>query len=998
VISRATRCILLTGVHLDRAGDWVEYRILGRTEVLHAGAPLSISAPRHRRLLSVLLVHADDIVPVQRLIEELWGHDAPPSAGATLHVRISELRNLLREGHEESSVGILTRGSGYQLVLGPDDLDARSFERLSAAGHGALRQGNNIAAGTRLTEALACWRGPALSDLADDEFAQAEIARLEALHVQALEDKLDVELALGRHAEVVAQLCGLVAQHPLHERFWCQLMLAQYRAGRQADALQSYTEARDRLVEELGIEPGPDLQRLHTAILSQDPALNPPAPLTPAKEVPNNLPRRLTSFVGRDAETERIKRLLSQNRLVTVVGPGGVGKSRLVLEVAHGVRDAYVDGVWLVELAAVTAPDRVVSAVAAAAGVREHPEQTMTELLVDRFASRPSLLILDNCEHLLDAAAGLAQQLLESCPHLAVLATSRERLGVTGEVLEPLPGLSLPDGPSRHGPSSDSEELFADRARDTYPGLDLAGSADAVAQICRRLDGMPLAIELAAARVNALSVEEIAGRLDDRFLLLNAGQRTAETRHRTLRAVVAWSYSMLTEEEARFFDAASVFVGGFTLNAAEAVCADPAGGVDVAGLLWRLVDKSLIASENVAGARRYRILETLRAYGQERLTARRELDQVQHRHAEYILAFGEPALAGLRGIEQPMWLDRLELEHGNIRAALAWALAQGRAETAVRLAGAVYSLWDLHGHYSEGTEWLRKVLALEGEVAPPVRARALLGLATLATIQGDSGTGAAACQEAAALSAEVGDATGLAHAQQYLGLGCVLADDYDMADALLRDSLTHAREADDSWLEAWALVFLIAVDLGREDHAGALRTAQISRRAADAAGDPECVAWAKMGLAAAQLFSQGDMGAMTELRDALVAFVRLGAVWGMSVTVSLAALLAADQRRPTRTLRLSSAQERLRASVGASELHFVSRRLAAAVRAARAHVGDAAADEADRAGAAMSLSEIAAEALAEFDNRLTTDSAPEVAHHPATPSSEDSRLGTLCGD
>ena len=956
---------------LDRSGDQVEYRILGRTEVLQGGTPLGIIAPRHRKLLAALLVHADDVVPADRLIENLWGHDVPRSAPAILHVRISELRGALRGGGASDTAGIVTRGSGYSLVLGPDDLDARSFERLSTAGHSALRQGDNLGASTRLAEALAMWRGRPLDDVADEDFAQVEIARLDALHLQALEDNIDVELSLGRHAEVVAQLLGLVAEHPLQERFWCQLMLAQYRAGRQADALASFAQARDHLVDQLGLEPGPELQEMHSAVLRQDRSLSSPAPHIPAHEPPNNLPRRLTSFVGREAPRSRVARLLHTQRLVTVVGPGGVGKSRLALEVARDVLLQYPAGVWLVELAAVSDPDQVVAAVAAAAGVREHPEQTWAELLADRFSTRPTLIVLDNCEHLLDVTARLAQDMLESCPQLAVLVSSRERLGITGEAMEPLSGLGVPAvaGIEPTGAPSESERLFADRAGATAPDLDLAeGAADAVASICRRLDGMPLAIELAAARVNALSVAEIAARLDDRFGLLDSGPRTADRRHRTLRAVVEWSYSMLSAPEARFFDMASVFVGGFTLEAAETLGANlQDGGGDVAGLLWRLVDKSLVACDDVSGTRRYRMLETLRAYGQERLAARGELDLARQRHAGYFLEFAEPAAAGLRGGEQPLWLDRLEVEHGNLRAALAWSVEQNRAEMAVRLAGAVYSLWDLHGHYTEGCAWLRRVLALQGDVPPAVRARALMGLATLATISADFELGAAACQEAAELSAEAEDPVELAHAQQYLGLGCVFADDLDTADALLQDSLANSRRAEDAWLEAWAVVFLSALAMAREDHALAVRTAEEGEVVARRAGDPECVAWIQMIHATGALLEDPSAPAVAEFREVVVSFQRLGAIWGLSIAVFMAAWLAARSGEPTRALRLFSASERLRVSVGATLMLFMVTRLDTAVAAARDALGGGPADEAWRDGAGLSVAEAAVEAMAEFD-------------------------------
>ena len=910
----------------------MEYRILGRLEVYEGATEVPIGAPRHRKLLAILLVHADDVVPADRLIDDLWGEAPPHSAPAILHVRISELRSALNLSGSEDGSGILTRQSGYQLVLGPHELDARTFELLAEEGHQALSQGDRLVASKRLEEALAKWRGPAFAEIAHESFAQAEIARLEALHLQAVEDRLDVDLALGRHAEATVLLQALVVQHPLRERFWGQLMLAQYRTGRQADALQAYQRAREVLVDELGIEPGPELQSLHSAVLNQDPALDlassPAAPSTAR----HNLPQRLTRFVGREDECARIADLLGEHRLVTLLGTGGIGKSRVALEVAH--RCTGLDGgSWLVELAPLSDPDLIVGAVAAVHGVREHPEHDLLDVLCNHLRTTPSLLLLDNCEHLVEQVAMVAERLLESCPDLTILATSRERLGLPGEALLSLPGLT----------DSEALDLFTDRARATNSDLRLEGDAlQAVREICARLDGMPLAIELAAARVNALTPAEIHERLDDRFPLLGSGQRTSSSRHRTLRAVVDWSYSLLTEAEARVFDATSTFVGGFTLQAAERVC-PPVEDADVASLLWRLLDKSLVVSDTVAGRRRYRMLETLRSYGLERLEERGELDTMRARHASYFLAFAEPAGLALRGANQPLWLERLELEHDNLRAALSWASADGDAETAVRLASSLYPMWDLHGHYREGLAWLQRVLALEGEVPSVVRARALLGVATLATIQADLELGATACEEAAGLSAEVGDPAGLAHALQYLGLGATLAGEHEMAEDLLGQSLEAAGQAGDDWLTAFAHVFRGALALNREDHAGAVACALECAPHAVRAGDPECAAWGELIAAAGHLLSGDTELALPGFRAGLIAFQRLGGLWGLSVAVYMCALRASQSSDWEHALPLYAASERLRNAVGATLFPFMAERLQTVRKEAEADLGDQAA-------------------------------------------------------
>ena len=349
----------------------MEYRILGPLEVFHAGIPIEVGGPRHRKLLAVLLVNAGDVVSSERLISALWGEDPPISAPSMLHVRVSEIRNALRAGRVDRNAGIVTRHSGYQLQVGVDELDSRRFERLAAAGRQALTRGDNVSASAKLREALALWRGPPLAEVADEPFAQGEIARLEALHLQALEDRLEADLALGHHGDAIAELEALVAEHPLRERFWCQLMLAQYRAGRQGDALQTYQAVRALLVEQLGVEPGSELRRLHAAILGQDRALE---LLTPVPgEPPSNLPGQLATFIGREWELAEIRELSHKGRLVTLVGVGGAGKSRLALEAATNSLLEFPGGTWLVELAPLTQPGLVVQTLPACWGSASIP-------------------------------------------------------------------------------------------------------------------------------------------------------------------------------------------------------------------------------------------------------------------------------------------------------------------------------------------------------------------------------------------------------------------------------------------------------------------------------------------------------------------------------------------------------------------------------------------------------------------------------------------------
>jgi predicted ATPase/DNA-binding SARP family transcriptional activator len=947
----------------------MEYRILGPLEVFDGGSVLRVGGPRHRKLLAVLLLYEGEAVSSDRLIDALWGANPPSSATAILQVRISEIRSALRGGSADADVRIITHQAGYRLAAGIDALDSRRFERLAIAGHQALAHGDSAAASAKLREALALWRGPALAELADELIAQGEIARLESLRLQAMEDRLDADLALGRHGETIADLEALVAEHPLRERFWGQLMLAQYRAGRQGDALGTYRAVHATLAERLGVEPGSELRRLHAAILAQDRGLELAAP--DPGEPPNNLPGQLATFIGREWELAEIRELSRRARLVTLVGVGGAGKSRLALETARNSLEEFTEGTWLVELASVTQAGLVVPTVAGVLGVREQPGRPMLDVVAEHMRPAKALLVLDNCEHLLDEVAALAQRLLQSCARISILATSRERLGVTGELLRPVSGLAVPQaeaGQVSEIADTDAARLLVERAAAIQPGFRLDQStASAVAQICRRLDGLPLAIELAAARVNALDVGEIAGRLHDCFRLLDRGERTALPRHRTLRAVVDWSYELLSADERRFFDRAAVFTGGFTLEAAEAVCAEQDQDA-VPSLIARLVDKSLIVKERtVTGNGRYSMLETLRVYGLERLHERGETARVRDRHARYFLSLAEMTGEELRGPEQATWVSRAETEHGNFRAALQWSLDRGATERAARLAGSLYALWDLHGHYSEGRRWLARVLTTDDQLPAGVRARVLLGSATLAVIQGDLEHAAAACEEAAMLCQQAGDPAGLAHALQYLGLGAIFADDLDSAAMLLDESLSNARTGANRWLEAWALVFLAAVALARGAHAEAARLALACEAVLPDAPDPECMAWALVTGAMASLEVGDQAGTITPLRRALEGFQRLGALWGLSVALFVSAQSAGVRADWRSQVVLLSASDQLRTSVGAEQFPFVTVWIDDAFVQARAALGDEAFERARQTGQALSVDAAVIEAMRNLD-------------------------------
>ena len=948
----------------------LEFRILGPVEVACDGRVLDLGPPMQRALLAVLVVHANTVVSADRLLDELWAGKPPASARHALHVYVSNLRKALEPCGADSM--LVTRRPGYLLHAAPVQLDAARFERSANGGHRALVEGRAREAAELLRAALAQWRGPALADLADLPFARSEIRRLEQLRLQALEARLDADFELGCHAELVEELEVLVADHPLRERFWAQLMLARYRARRQAEALHAYQSARDLLADQLGIDPSAELQRLHADILRQDPAL---APIgrpdgrsrTPT---PNNLPAQINSFIGRQRELTEIDQLLDTTRLVTLTGAGGAGKSRLALQVAAARLADHPDGVWIAELAPITDPRLVARTVASLLGVNEHPDRPVDDLLAHHLATAETLLVLDNCEHLVGDVAALLQRLLASCGSVRVLVTSQERLGVTGEALYRVPGLGIPaPGTTRASvvASADAARLFTERATAVQPGFRLSETtAGAIGRICRSLDGLPLAIELAAARVNAFGVEQIACRLDDRFRLLARGPRTALARHQTLRAVTDWSYGLLSHPERRLFERLAVFIGGFTLEAAEAVCAEP-GDEATVELLSRLVDKSLVtAEETELLTNRYRLLETLRAYGLERLCQRGETDRLRDRHAAFYLTLAEQGGDVLLGPKQAAWLDRLETEHGNLRAALQCCLERGEAETAMRIAGALYPFWYIHGHYAEGWQWLARALAADGPAPCQARARALLGAATLAVVRGDLRQGTDAFEQAAVLCQDADDSAGLAYTLKWLGLVAIYTEELGQATALLQQSLSLARAAGVAWVEVWSLLFLASVALAQADYQRAAELVRQSETLVRELGDGETLAWMLVIRGAGEWGQGGYPQAAASLHEGLEAFRSLGGLWGLSLGLLVAAQLARSQCHWHRAATLLGASQALHEAIGAAMMPFVEVSYGEAIADVSSALGAHAFARAWRAGQGLSPDAAVDEAFQEL--------------------------------
>jgi predicted ATPase/DNA-binding SARP family transcriptional activator len=685
----------------------VEFRLLGAVTAVAGGTELRLGGSRQRALLALLLLDPAAPVSGDRLADELWCGAPPTGAATTIRSYVSRLRSVIGADSIHSS------SAGYRLLVAPEQIDARCFERLFEDGRHALADGSPGRASQLLQEALALWRGEhALADVGDCPALAVEARRLDELRLMCIEERVEADLALGGGITLATELRARVEQAPLRERLWCQLAIALYRGGQRADALAALREAREVLAQELGLEPGEELRRTELAILRGEQAVAP-------QPEQSAVPASTTSFVGREGELSDLDQLLRRHRLVTVTGLGGSGKTRLAAEQARQQQFRWAGGVWWVDLTAVADPALVPAAVAEVLGVADRSSDPVIEALLDSLRRKEALLVIDNCEHLATGCAQLVDSVLRGCPNVHVLATSRMSLGVPGEHEYPLDPLPADDADRARSPAV---QLFLDRAAAVGRHLpdDDAASRALIGRVCRELDGLPLAIELAAARTRSLSLPEIAARLGDRFRFLRSSHRVGPLRHRTLATAMDWSYDLLAPAEQQLLRRLSVFAGGATLTAAAEVCVD--GDDDAAlELLARLIRASVLHAEH-GEPTRYRLLETVRDYAADKLAHDDDADAVRRRHAEYFLRLAEESNLSLDALGHgPQQHEPVLREQHNLRAALDWAI-ECDVLTAARLGLALENFWVTQA-LAEGERRLAQILARAADLDLVLRAR-----------------------------------------------------------------------------------------------------------------------------------------------------------------------------------------------------------------------------------------------------------------------------------
>jgi predicted ATPase/DNA-binding SARP family transcriptional activator/DNA-binding CsgD family transcriptional regulator len=930
-------------------------------------------------LVKLLALAPEHRIHREQIMDLLWPELDMKSSANNLHYTLHFARRMFEPALEITTSRYLAF-RGELLALCPDEplwVDVEAFEDAAAA---ARR--SRVTAAYRLTRDL--YTGDLLPEDRYERWAEDRRQGLRVVYFALLVELAALYEEQEQPGLAIEALQKVIANERTHEEAHSRLMRLYAMEGRRQEALLQYRRLQQVLSEHLETEPDAASRCLYEEILagrfprSRSPLVgSPPEEPRGAAGKKHNLPNAQSSFVGLQQEMVEVRRSLAMTGLLTLTGVGGCGKTRLALEVAKDLVGVYPDGVWLVELAPLSDPALVPQAVAAALGVREQPGRSIMATLTNHLESRQLLLVLDNCEHLIDACARLADTLLSSCKHLRILATSREALGVAGEANWPVRPLALPDAerlpPVEHLTSYESIRLFLDRARSKLPTFSLDPQhAGAVVRICWKLDGLPLAIELAAARVTALAVEQVAARLEDSLGLLTSGHRTDHARHRTLRATLEWSYELLLAEEQKLFGRLSVFAGGWTLEAAEvAVAGNGIEEGDVLDLLSNLVNKSLVVAEASPGtgeALRYRMLEPVRHYGRERLEESGEEEQVRESHARYYLALAEAAEPELMGPRQVACLEQLEAEYGNLRTALGWCLGEEtefeeRAEMGLRLATVLGRFWSTYGP-GEGYRWLKLGLARCGASSTSLRAKALGEAGFMAIFQGDP-RARSLLEEGLALSKDLGDESGLAISISDLGHAVVHSGDQQRLAKLRKEAEALLRESLDRRARAHLVFFLGLAAASEGDHEQvAVRTEEaltLYRELEDIRRVAMCLAVAGLSalgdgdLKRAAVLFEKDLRLLRELGD------KAGIVYGLLGTAAVVIL----RGKSVRAARLWGASEALREAIGLPLTALVRDRYdyEGCLATARAELGEAAFEAAWSEGRNMAPEEAVEYAL-----------------------------------
>src|SRR5215212_4577735 len=956
--------------HRDQGSETVRVWLLGGFRVSVGSRTIEEDRWRLRKarsLIKLLALSPGHRLHREQVMEALWPELGIHKASNNLHQNLHALRRTLEPSAPASSSPAASASSGYlllrdeQLSLCPDSslwVDVEAFEEAAATAHHAQEP-------QAFRAAIVLYAVELLPEDRYEPWVQERRAQLGELYLSLLVELGALYGERNEHESAIEALGRAVVEEPTREGAHVGLMRLYAISGRRREALSQYERLREVLLREIATEPEAATTRLQQEIWAgtfPPPDMAVPAgfPAEEGEETPtaasgagglrkHNLPLARTSFVGRERETLEVKRLLAMTRLFTLTGAAGCGKTRLAIKVARDLARVYPEGAWLVELAPLSEGELVPQAVARALGVREQANRPLVETLEDALRPRKMILVVDNCEHLIEAVVPLLDALLGSCPDLRILATSRETLNAAGEVNWVVPSLTMPDLrqdvlAAEELEGYESVRLFVERACQRDPAFVVSPeNAQAVAEVCRRLDGIPLAIELAAARIGMLSAEQIALRLDDSLRLLTAGGRTAVPRHRTLRATLEWSFELLSEPERELFGRLSAFAGGFTLEAAEAV--GTGSGIDeddVLDLLCRLVGKSLVVADT--GASRYRMLESVCQYARERLEEGGQAEAVRSRHAAWFLALAERAGPELRGPQQVAWLKRLDTEQDNVRAAIAWLLGKGESQTAARIGWALWLFWWMHGHFTEGRRWMEETLAKGVSMPAAPRAKALFVAGTMADGQADRRSARPLLEESLGLFRELRDKLGSALALSGTGLVAVGQGRYEQGVALFQEAVDLFLELGERWCASVNLSFSAVGWFGQGDASRAKRVAEQGLELAREAGAAEAICVACYAGALVAQAERDHERARELLQEGLVLAAEAGNETNVAYCLEGLAALAASEGSLARAGRLWGAAEALLEQIEVTAYIYAPDRSAYQdrVSAARAQLDEAA--------------------------------------------------------